>query len=221
MRGKRTGNRKGEPLGITSEKSPHCRWGGQTERTSGGQGQPRGLVRPGQTGPGRAFGRTGPALRVPSAFRTQPSAWRSENLWDGRLMWPCPRLRRLETNESDGDKGGAALQRQTTNTFAFVFPPRRATRQVWGTGSAGAAAVRPSPPRGAGPGRMRGPGRRRPRPPAQPRSGRSPWQRARGGRGRARRPRRLLFLPLPVPCGHVAMATVLLTAAASRLGWRA
>ncbi|XP_078292298.1 uncharacterized protein LOC144614086 [Panthera onca] len=36
---------------------------------------------------------------------------------------------------------------------------------------------------GQAPGRMRGPGRRRPRPPAQPRSSRSPWQRARGGEG--------------------------------------
>lgn len=42
-----------------------------------------------------------------------------------------------------------------------------------------------------------------------------------GGRGRARGPRRQLFLPLPVPPGHVAMATVLLTEAASRLCRRA
>lgn len=43
--------------------------------------------------------------------------------------------------------------------------------------------AQPRRPRGIGQGRMRGPWRRSPRPPAQPRSGRSPWQRARGGEG--------------------------------------
>lgn len=57
------------------------------------------------------------------------------------------------------------------------------------------------------------------RPPAQPRS-RSVAV-ATGSRGGGAAPRRLLFLPLPVPCGHVAMATELLSSVASRLGWRA
>lgn len=140
-------------------------------------------------------------------------------------IYPCPlapRLRRQETEEAARNKGGAALQRQITNTFTFFFFHVSGWPGNFGVqAAAGLQELPPRPPRRAGPGRMRGPGRRRPRPPAQPRSGRSPWQRARGGRGRARGPRRLLFLPLPVPRGHVAMATVLLTAAASRLGWRA
>lgn len=57
------------------------------------------------------------------------------------------------------------------------------------------------------------------RPPAQPRS--LPVAVATGSRGGGAAPRRLLFLPLPVPRGHVAMATELLSSAASRPGWRA
>lgn len=57
------------------------------------------------------------------------------------------------------------------------------------------------------------------RPPAQPRS--FPVAVATGSRGGGAAPRRLLFLPLPVPRGHVAMATELLSSAASRPGWRA
>uniref|UniRef100_UPI00402B722E uncharacterized protein LOC143311475 n=1 Tax=Arvicanthis niloticus TaxID=61156 RepID=UPI00402B722E len=48
-----------------------------------------------------------------------------------------------------------------------------------------------------------------------------PGRRGNGLAGGGAAPRRLLFLPLPVPCGHVAMATELLSSAASRLGWRA
>lgn len=48
-----------------------------------------------------------------------------------------------------------------------------------------------------------------------------PGRRGNGLAGGGAAPRRLLFLPLPVPCGHVAMATELLSSAASRLRWRA
>lgn len=63
--------------------------------------------------------------------------------------------------------------------FFFFFTPSGG-RAGLGTGR---RRVPPRRPRGAGPGRTRGPGRRGPGPPAQPRSGRSPWQRARGGEG--------------------------------------
>lgn len=48
-----------------------------------------------------------------------------------------------------------------------------------------------------------------------------PGRRGNGLAGGGAEARRLLFLPLPVPCGHVAMATEFLSPAASRLGWRA
>lgn len=170
-------------------------------------------------------GRTG--RRIPSAFRTRPSAQRSENIWDRWLMCPCP----LGSPPSaPGNQQIRQEQRrgcfpkanhQQFCFFFFLIHPSERSGRLGVLAVPGLWRVPQRRPRGAGPGRMRQLGRRRPGPPAQPRSGRSPWQRARGGGAGRRRPRRLLFLPLPVPRGHVAMATMLLTAAASRHGWRA
>lgn len=68
----------------------------------------------------------------------------------------------------------------------FFFRTLACGRAASGSGRhRGCGGCRRDARAGQAPGRMRGPGRRRPRPPAQPRSRRSPWQRARGGRGRA------------------------------------
>lgn len=174
-------------------------------RPPGGQGQaPASPRRPGRgpaPGAQKTFGTAGWCAPAPSA----------------------PRLQLLETSESARNKGGAAFQRQTTNSFAFFFffPPKRAVGQVGGPGGAWFVPGAPTTPALGRPRAHVQAGRRRPGPPAQPLSGQSPWQRARGGGAGRRGPRRLLFLPLPVPRGHVAMATMLLAAAASPHGWRA
>lgn len=160
-----------------------------------------------------------PGLGSPRALgsRTRPGAGRSGDT--GTLG--C-RLRAGKPANPPGTSG-AASQRPTTPRFAAAFlffffhsigrsgrfgdraapgPPTPPTR-----GRAGAHARAGTPGAGAARAASLGPvsvatGSRR------------------GGPGR-RGPRRLLFLPLPVPRGHVAMATVLLSAAAPRLGWRA
>ncbi|XP_053060491.1 translation initiation factor IF-2-like [Acinonyx jubatus] len=94
-----------------------------------------------------------------------------------------------------GTKAGLPPQsgRQTVLLFFFFLPstpppppPTTLARSLAGLESGrhrGCGGYRRDARAGQAPGRMRGPGRRRPRPPAQPRSSRSPWQRARGGEG--------------------------------------
>lgn len=192
-------HRRGTP-GSHLETSPHPRWGDQARRgLQAAKGSKAWSARP------------RPVLREAS-----PSAQHSDDVGDRGGCVPAPwaaRPRRLEASESARNKGGTAFQRPTTNRAAIFpfFPPKRAAGQIWGPGGARAGQARGAcADRGAG-------GRGRPR--SLARAGRRGNGLAGGGAGR-RGPRRLLFLPLPVPRGHVAMATVLLTAAASRRGWR-
>lgn len=208
----------GEPWAWA--KSPHTP-GEIRLRAAGSQGEPgawldrlRPSLREGRAGRPRPLGVPDAAQRL--ALRKHLGPLADESLPLDSLP-SAPGNQRTRQEQRRG-----CFPKANNQQFCFFFfhPSGRSGR--FGIRAApGLRRVPPRRPRGAGPGRMRGPGRRRPRPPAQPRSGRSPWQRARRGGAGRRGPRRLLFLPLPVPRGHVAMATMLLTAAASRHGWRA
>lgn len=96
-------------------------------------------------------------------------------------MCPCPSAARLAPGNQlirQEQRRGCFLKANNKQS-CFFFPPHFGGRPGWFR----VRVAQPRRPRGAGQGRMRGPGRRSPRPPAQPRSGRSPWQRARGGEG--------------------------------------
>lgn len=184
---------RGKPWASPQSHPPPPMGRSGSERASGSQISPRASLD--SPRPGLLQGRAGVPRPLGGVPDTTQRLTLRKHLGPRGLKCPCP-LSRTRHRTFDAwkpanppeTKAGLLLQTQTTNNFAFSFPPppSNPSGQLGKYGGPGGARAAPFGPllgaprprvrrAGLAPGRMRGPGRRRPRPPAQPRASRSPW----------------------------------------------